>query len=124
MTLAAAHRDHDFYLVAIGQRGRAMLAFGHDVAIGFHGDAFILIAQKSNQFRNGIHLLELLGVAVKGNVHVLSPYHLLNLSVAAMSRLSMPGSSKAWPASSTRWNSAWGQALCNSQAVFAGVQAS
>ena len=47
-----------------------------------------------------------------------------NVSVAVMSWLRMPGSSKAWPASSTMWNAASGQARCRSHAVVAGVQTS
>ena len=37
-------------------------------------------------------------------------------SVARISRSRMPGSVEAWPASSTMWNSASGQALCSAQA--------
>ena len=36
-----------------------------------------------------------------------------NRSVARISRSRMPGSDQAWPAPSTRWNSASGHALCS-----------
>src|SRR5262245_38625066 len=61
---------------------------------------------------------------VIGELRVEHGYFPANLSVAVTSWCRMPGSSKAWPASSTMWNAASGQARCRSHAVVAGVQTS
>src|SRR5690606_42150548 len=112
-----------------------MLAFRHDVAILFYGDALVLVAQVRDQFGNGIDLIELHRFAIEGDVHFLKiplikdmemrpARYWPNLTVAARSCISMPGSSKACPAPGPRSNSAWGQAECNAQSVGAGVRRS
>src|SRR5690606_26216546 len=101
-----------------------MRAFRDDVAVLLDGDALVLIPQVGNQFGNGRHVVQLQGLAVKSDVHSRTGLDQLNWSVAANNLARMPGSSKAWPASFTKWNSACGQAWCSSQAVRAGVHAS
>src|SRR5690606_29396390 len=120
---APTHGNDDFELVAVSQDGLRMPAFWKDVAIAF--DRYVLagIAQCLQEigYRNGGG--QGARCAVERDVHKGSR-DLAKVFVASSRRARMPGSSKAWPASGTRWNCARGQARCNSQAVRAGVQTS
>src|SRR5690606_21087962 len=66
---AASDGNHDFYRVAFLDSSAGVLAFGHDIAVQFHGNAFVLVAQLDNQRANRVGVFQSLALAIQGNVH-------------------------------------------------------